>query len=116
METVTIRQFVNEVYTNFESNYFFDESNQVGKEAIDASFTASRALQVAYGVFAAEEIKTELNSFFNDKKNDAWFKEKGITDEEKTALREDLASVNSGVIDFEFVYQSIIITERLYTW
>ena len=92
LETVTIGQFVNEVYTNFESNDFFDESNQVGKEARDASFAASRALQVAYGVCAAEEIKTELNDFFNNKKNDAWFKEKGITDEEKTALREDLAN------------------------
>lgn len=91
-ETVTINQFVGEVYTNFESNDFFDEANQVGKEARDASFAASRALQVVYGVCAAEEIKTSLNNFFSDKKNDAWFKEKGITDEEKTALRAELTN------------------------
>ncbi len=91
-ETVTVDQFVKDVFTRFEDNGFYNEINQTGKEKKDTAFAASRSFQIVYGVCAAEGIKTELNNFFNDKKNDAWFKDKGITDEEKSALREELAN------------------------
>lgn len=90
--TVTINDFIEGVYKNYEDNHLMEGDSIMSKEAREASFAANRALQIMYGVAASEDIKRNINNFFDDKKNNAWFEKKGITGDEKTALRKKLTS------------------------
>lgn len=102
-EAVSLGTYFNDVYNSYKDMTFADAEQ--GKKSKSMVFAASHALEIAYDLFACEEIKNEFDNIFAQKDNILL---EGVSDKEKAELPQEMKDM----VDKQVIGAERFVSER----